>query len=121
MELQQSRQPFDLAERTFQFASSVRKLVKQLPRSLGNLEDARQLIRASGSVGANYIEANEGLGEKRFLMHIKIACKEAKESHYWLRLVDLAEKSDLEASRNALLQEASELVLIFAAIIRKRS
>src|SRR6266542_576014 len=64
---------FDLEERTYEFGRRVRAFVKRLKRTLGNIEDARQLIRASGSVGANYIEANEALGKKDFLMRIKIS------------------------------------------------
>ena len=77
----------DLEERTYEFARDVRGLVKLLPRTLANIEDARQLVNASGSVGSNYIEANEALSKKDFLMRIKICRKEAKESRYWLRLI----------------------------------
>ena len=54
-----------------------------------NKEIARQLIRSSGSVGANYIEANESLGRKDFAMRIKICRKESKESIYRLRLLEV--------------------------------
>jgi len=84
---QDSKRVYDLEERTFLFAKAVRLFVKTLPKTLGNLEDAKQLIKASGSVGANYREANEALGDKDFLMRIKISRKEAKESLYWLRLI----------------------------------
>src|SRR5438552_3828722 len=60
--------PYDLEERTYQFAKRVRKFVKLLPRTVCNFEHVKQLIKASGSVGANYIEANEALGKKDFLM-----------------------------------------------------
>jgi hypothetical protein len=69
---------FDLDERTYQFAKRVRYFVKRLPRTIGNFEDGKQLIRSSGSVGSNYIEANEPLGDKDFLVHIKISRKESK-------------------------------------------
>jgi hypothetical protein len=52
------------------------------------VEDIRQLVRASGSVAANWIEADEALSRKDFLMRIKICRKEAKESRLFLRLVD---------------------------------
>jgi four helix bundle protein len=84
---------FDLAERSLQFARRVRSFVKRLPRTIANEEDVRQLIRASGSIGANYIEANEGLGKKDFLVHLRIARREAKETMYYLRLVDCGENS----------------------------
>jgi four helix bundle protein len=120
MDAERPTKVYDLEERTFQFALHVRRLVKRMPRSLGNLEDAKQLVRSSGSVGANYIEANESLGDKDFLFHVKISRKEAKESRYWLRLLDLEGKPDLEPERIALIQETDELMRIFGAIIRKR-
>jgi four helix bundle protein len=111
--------PYDLEERTYEFAKRVREFVKKLPRTLSNIEDVRQLVRASGSVGANYIEANEALSKKDFIMRIKICRKEAKESHYWLRLVNTGENAELENERNGLLQEAKELTNIFGSILQK--
>jgi len=74
--------PFDLEERTFQFAKAIRVFMKSVPRTIANIEDGKQLIRASGSVGANYIEANESLGKKDFKLRIRISRKEAKEAAY---------------------------------------
>ncbi len=121
MAVSESRRTFDLEERSFQFARRVRLLMKRIPRTIGNIEDGKQVIKASGSVGANYIEANEALGKKDFLLRIKISRKEAKESHYWLRLIDLEGKQELEPERTALIQEAEELTRIFGAIYRKSS
>src|SRR5947208_4022094 len=80
--------PRDLEDRTFLFAESIRSFVKQLPRTISNTEDVRQLVRASGSVAANWIEADEALSKKDFLMRAKICRKEAKESRLFLRLID---------------------------------
>lgn len=55
---------YDLEDRTFAFAKATRAFVKKLPRTIANIEDAKQFIRASGSIGANYIEANESIGKK---------------------------------------------------------
>jgi len=110
---------YDLEERTYQFARNVRVLVKKLKMNYANQEDGKQLIRSSGSVGANYIEANESLSKKDFLMRIKICRKEAKESRYWLNLLDLQYNSDLEDKRGELRDEATELTSIFGSIIRK--
>ncbi len=115
----ESSKRYDLEERTFQFAKDVRAFVKTLPRTMANEEDIRQLIKASGSVGANYIEANESLSKKDFMMRIKISRKEAKESRYWLRLLDTGEKVSLDKTRDALIQEATELMNIFGSIARK--
>ena len=71
---------YDLEERTFQFAKNVSLYVKKFTRTISNMEYGKQVIRASGSVGANYIEANEALSKKDFVMRIKICSKEAKES-----------------------------------------
>lgn len=76
---------YDLEERTFQFANNCREMIKSLNYSIANVEDGKQLVRSSGSVGANYIEANEKLGDKDFVFRLKISKKEAKESRYWLR------------------------------------
>lgn len=59
---------YDLEDRTFDFAKLVREFVKLLPKTLANLEDIQQVVRSSGLVGANYIEANESLSKKDFLM-----------------------------------------------------
>ena len=108
---------YDLEERKFEFAKASRAFVKQLPRTISNIEDVKQFIRASGSIGANYIEANEAIGKKDFVMKIKICRREAKESRYWLRLIDTDGK--LEGDRARLLDEADELMKIFGAIVRK--
>jgi four helix bundle protein len=113
----ENSKPYDLEERTFQFADAGRSFVKLLPRTIANIEDVKQFIRASGSIGANYIEANEAIGKKDFVMKIKICRREAKESRYWLRLIDTDGK--LEARRAELVSEAEELMKIFGAIVRK--
>ncbi|HKL33373.1 MAG TPA: four helix bundle protein [Tangfeifania sp.] len=118
--VEEGKPVYDLEERTFQFAKKVRIWVKKLPRSIGNDEDARQLVKASGSVDANYIEANEVLSKKDFLFRLRICRKEAKESAYWIRLI--MESNEIipdEKEGKALYQEAVELKKIFSSIISK--
>ena len=110
---------YDLEDRTFEFAKKVRAFAKRLPKTLSNIEDTKQLVRASGSVGANYIEANESLSKKDFLMRVKICRKEAKESRYWLRLIETGDDSAVKKCWVDLIQEATELTSIFGAILRK--
>ena len=111
--------PYDLEDRTLAYAKRVRAFVKKLPKTIANIEDIKQLVRASGSVGANYIEANESLSKKDFIMRIKICRKEAKESRYWLRLIDTNDEPEHETERKYLIKEASELMNIFGAILQK--
>ena len=109
---------YKLEDRTYLFARECRFFVKVLPETLYNREDGKQLIRASGSVGTNYIEANEKLGDKDFMMRIKIARKEAKEAEYWLKLLkELNNDHGLKAKE--LIREAAELRRILSAIINK--
>jgi len=119
VETDEPKRQFDLEDRTYEFARDVRAFVRLLPHTSANTEDVRQLVRASGSVGANYIEANEALGKKDFVMHIKISRKEAKESRFFLRLVFTEGNAHLEKLRGDLVQEATELMSIFGAIVRK--
>ena len=110
---------YDLEDRTFDFANDVRAFVKRIPKTVANLEDVKQVVRSSGSVGANYIEANESLSKKDFVMRIRICRKEAKESRYWLRLIHTGDDPAVKKSRDDLVQEATELTNIFGAILRK--
>lgn len=116
----QNKKHYDLEERTFKFTKSVIEYLNKLPKTIANKEINRQLVRYAGSVGANYIEANESLGKKDFIMRIKISRKEAKESIYWLRLVEVNVENELiNKEREALIQEATELMKIFGAILIK--
>ncbi len=112
--------PFDLEERTYLFARDCRFYVQKLPKTISNIEDGKQLVRSSGSVGANYIEANEKLGDKDLSFRLKIARKEAKESKYWIRLLEDL-NSNLKEESNLLFIEAEELRKILSTIISKTS
>ncbi len=109
---------YDLEERTFRFAKEVISFVNVLPKSLSNVEIIKQVVRSSGSVGANYIEANEAIGKKDFKMRSKICRKEAKESVYWLKLLEVNGKEG-EITRQRLMDEATQLTKIFSSIIEK--
>ena len=111
---------YDLEERTTVFAEKVRDFCLQLPKNAANLQYVPQIIRSGSSPGANYIEANESIGDKDFKMKIKTCRRESKESAYWLRLVILDGSAEQENQRTYLRQEAKEFVLIFTAILKKR-
>lgn len=93
--------------------------MNQLARTLANIEDAKQLVRASGSVAANYLEAQEGLSRKDFFYRIKVCRKEARESGLWLRLLEIGTNPELSADRDWLVNESEELKRIFSSIASK--
>ena len=114
-----SEQPRDLVKRTFEFALKVRRFVDQLPKGVSNYEDAKQVVRSSGSVAANYLEAQEGLSRKDFFYRIKICRKEARETGLWLRLTNCGMSTAVQKERDRLVVEAEELKRIFSAIAGK--
>ena len=114
-----STKKFDLEERTFQFAFKVRNFLKKIMRSRSNLEDGKQLIRASASVAANYIEASEAISKKDFVFRIKLCRKEAKESALFLKLLDTYESLSHKEEREYLTREALELTRIFGEIVSR--
>lgn len=117
--IQNTSKVYDLEERTSLFAKNIALFCKKLPKTISNVEYLKQLIRSSGSVGANYIEANEALSKKDFLMRIKICRKEAKESAYWFNLIIETNDQSFTKEDLSLLNESLELKKIFSAIINK--
>ena len=109
---------FDLEERTTKFAKAVIEICKIVPRNPINDRVVGQVVGASGSVGANYREANDALGKKDFIQRMKIARREAKESHHWLELL-LVANSDNENNIKPLIKEADELKRILSTIIER--
>ncbi len=107
---------YDLEQRTLVFAKAVRDYIKVVPRTITNLEYAKQLTRSAGSIAANYIEANEALSKKDFILRIKISKKEAKETTLWLHLIEGSANINVG---EALLKEAIELMNILGAILQK--
>jgi four helix bundle protein len=113
-----NNKPYNLEERTQKFAKEVYVFINLVPKTMVNTEVLKQLVRSAGSVGANFIEANEAFSRKDFALRIKICRKEAKESIYWLSLIQL-KTAELEKERTQLSDEATELMRIFGAIIEK--
>jgi len=107
---------YNLENRTLDFAKQIREFVKFLPKYISNIEYSKQLVRSSASVGANYREANESLSKKDFLFRIRISKKEAKETSYWLELIE-PNKKDLKIQEE-LLKESIEIMNILGSILR---
>ncbi|NOQ68146.1 four helix bundle protein [Patescibacteria group bacterium] len=108
---------FDLEERTTEFAKRVVRLCRSLPKDSINNRLSGQAVGSAGSVGANYREANDSLGKKDFLHRMRISRKEAKETIYWLDLIEEANPEFKERMKE-LKQEAQELKNILSTIIK---
>jgi four helix bundle protein len=115
--LTERSKPYNLEERTLLFVKDVIKFIDKIPKNLPNTEISKQLVRSAGSVGANYIEANEALSKKDFLMRAKISRKEAKESCYWIKLLTTPDLLKIEHAM--LLREGTEIMKILSSIIEK--
>ncbi len=108
---------YDLEDRCLNFTKRVNLYVRLLPKDIPAIENGKQLVRAAGSIGANYIEANESLSKKDFIMRVKISKKECKECRYWLKLTEPLDKNAKE--KEILIQESTELMKILGAILEK--
>ena len=108
-------QKFDIQERTFRFAVRVVKMASCLPRSSAGIEVGRQVVRSATSIGANVEEADAAESKQDFIHKMGIAHKEARETRYWLRIVQAALLDNDEV--RTLAQESDELVRILYTII----
>ena len=109
----------ELEERCYQFAKRVRAFTRKLRKDIENMEDIRQLVRASGSIGANYIEANENVGAGDLRYRIKVCRKESKESMHFLGLIEVFNNNEIELERVELVNEANQFRKIFSAMLKK--
>ena len=108
-----------LEERCYQFAKRIRAFTRKLKKDIENIEDIKQVVRASGSVGANYIEANENLGLGDLKYRMKVSRKESKEAMHFLGLIEVFNDKKMEAERAELADEAGQLRKIFSAMLKK--
>ncbi|MEM9986243.1 MAG: four helix bundle protein [Bacteroidota bacterium] len=107
-----------ILENTKQFAAAVRDLGKVIPMTVSNVEDLKQLIRSSGAVGAAYIAAVGAAGRKEYLLRIRNCLTEARNTHYWLGLIDTQGAPELEKRRSQLMQIAEDLAQLFMQVIQ---
>lgn len=108
-----------LYERLLAFAKRCQKLVKNLPKTVYNIEYGSQLIRSSASPGSNYIEAIEASSRRDFTYRLKVCRKETKESGHWLVLIKSSNEEFIEIREESedLIKEARELIRIFTSSI----
>ncbi len=111
--------PFDLEDRTAKFGEAIVRFSKKIPRDPGNNRLINQIVGCGTSIGANYLEATEGMSKKDFKCSISRCVKEAKETKYFLRMIAAAEPT-LATEARQLYREGNELHMIFASIFRKK-
>lgn len=108
----------NILERTKTFAVKIITISSELPKNPAGFTIADQLVRASTSIGANLIEAQEAVSNNDFIYKISFSLKEAKETHYWLELIKLSQLLTAEKTL-PLLKENEEIVKILVAILKK--
>jgi four helix bundle protein len=108
----------DIEERTFKFAIRVVKMSRSIPKTVDGRVLANQVLRSGTSVGANVEEAEAAYSKREFAMKMSVALKEARETHYWLRLIEAVELLK-PARMKAIIQEAAELKKILGAIVSR--
>jgi len=108
----------DLRERAFRFACGVVALSDATAQRRNGARDlVRQLVRAGTSIGANLEEADAAQSKPDFISKCTISLKEAREAHYWLRILKATGKAEVDQ----LLSDANELIAILTTIVRKAS
>lgn len=108
----------DLPERTFEFARRIVHLCQQLDQSPGVSRTlAKQLLRSGTSIGANAEDAQAGLSRADFTSKMSVACKEARETQYWLRLLSATEIVSA-SNLTELIDESNQLVAILTTIVK---
>ncbi|MES2982726.1 MAG: four helix bundle protein [Verrucomicrobiota bacterium] len=115
--------PYDLEQRTYTFALDIRMFLRNTKWDPVSWPDIKQVLRSSGSIAANYIEAIEAISDSDALYRLRLSKKEARETGLWLRLISDSNPIDesVHVSLDSLISETNELVKIFASIIRKKS
>jgi four helix bundle protein len=111
--------PYDLEERTAVFGEKVIDFAKEVPKNEITRPLISQIVRSGTSVGANYVEADDAVSNKEFRIKIATCKKEARETKHWCHMIVRA-VPELREKAKLIWQEAKELHLIFAAILRKR-
>lgn len=108
----------DIEERTFKFALRIVELSKNIPDTVASRIVVKQLLRSGTSIGANIEESHAGYSRDEFSYKVNISLREARETHYWLRLL---KESGLAKSRQIddLLDEANQIKKILGSIVSK--
>ncbi len=103
--------------KSYLFSLDIIKLYRYLTIEKKEFVLSKQLLRSATSIGANAEEATAGISKKEFVMKLQISYKEARESHYWLRLLRDSEIVEVDKA-NDLLAKCEEIIRILNAILQ---
>ncbi len=106
-----------IKSKSYQFSLRIIKLYKHLVEDKKEFILSKQLLRSGTSIGANIEEANGAQSKKDFIAKLHISLKEAKESHYWLRLIRDSNLAD-ETLINSFIKDAEELIILLVSILK---
>lgn len=109
----------DLQERILVFVVAVCRHVKTLRTNEENKIIRSQQFRSAASIGANYQEAQAGTTRPDFMNKVRIALKEARETRYWLMILDAVNDSSQTGNLDQLIKESTELTRILGSIVNK--
>lgn len=109
----------ELLNRLFKFSIEIIKLASNLPKTPAGYAIASQVIRSGTSIGANCEEAQDSVSRKEFLNKINISLKEARETEYWLRIIETIYSVEYNQDIGQLLAENSEIIAILTSSVRK--
>lgn len=107
-----------VAEKSFQFSIKIIEIYKQL-QSKNEFVISKQLLRSDTSIGANIEEAIANTSQKEFAYRMSIALKEARETKYWLKLLNESNLVNIELDINLYICDVEELIKILGAIVNK--
>ena len=105
-----------IQDKSYAFAIRVVRLHKYLVDEKREYELSRQLVKCGTSIGANVEEALGGQSDKDFIAKMSIAYKEARETHYWLRLLHDTDFIEVKHAAS-MLQDCEELLRILSSIL----
>jgi four helix bundle protein len=106
-----------IKEKSFEFAVRIINLYKYLTNDKKEFVLSKQILRSGTSIGANVEEAVAGQSKKDFVAKLSISLKEAKETHYWLRLLSRCEYID-EVMFNSVIKDCDEIIVILTRILQ---
>lgn len=107
----------NFANRLLKFGVSVIKLANNFPKTPAGFAIASQIIKSATSIGANFVEAQDASSAKDFIQKLSIALREAKETSYWLQIVQVSGLTS-ETLLAGIIKENNEIISVLVASVK---